>query len=844
MNKSRHLWLLIAGLVFLSSLFFAVLRPARAEETGTAPSIERVEAVSPAEAETTPSSSVGDEELPAREISPEDLAAAQPVVSQPASGDEGIPGVNGTPKELKGIIVSEGSELYDYGNSKTLVPDSEGAYTITRTSKYRYKLVFDLSKYNNNVNNGDWYNINIEGPVTLVDGQKIELKDPGTGIKIGTGLVTAYLKAKDQGGTVKVVLENLEAYLKAKGGTEVINARGNIWVDWSSTSVDEIGVMTADNTATESLQEWHLKFKDKKASVYTPDYNFAKRHGELRAETVTSDILGKTVDYVHNWTVDMNYMRKDYSSLTLHDEVAENSGPMQFIPESFVIKTGKPNNRLHLDNAETLSPDQYTVTFNSSYTAFDLTIKGAEGKAYKLTYKTTAPADGSVVRNVVSMKADGQVIPQTDKVPGRTTHVGKNLSKITEGGTLEVDTAYRIILYKTDADTGERLSGAEFEVHKADGSVVKLDPTDKDGRTISPRFSPEEINQSVKVVETKAPEGYEVVDAGEITITAEGSFKTIPNKRKAADPVKVSLSVDKTLTGRDLKADEFDFELVDEAGKVVATAKNDAAGKVTFPELSFSQDQVGQHVYSIREVAGKAAGITYDGKVLKATVTISLDKASHNLTSKVDYDQAASFTNRYQASAAKAKIQVSKELRGRDLKTDEFEFELLDAAGKLVASAKNDAAGQVAFEEISFDKAGTYEYSVREVAGKEEGVTYDDKTVKFLVTVVDKDGQLEADLAYKSEAKFVNSFTPPSTPPTSDVPNKPGENTPPPTSEVPNKPGKPGDSTPPPSGDQPAGKPSSKKVLPSTGQAASLLGLFGLGLALLAGLVLHRKTDK
>ena len=218
----------------------------------------------------------------------------------------------------------------------------------------------------------------------------------------------------------------------------------------------------------------------------------------------------------------------------------------------------------------------------------------------------------------------------------------------------------------------------------------------------------------------------------------------------------------KTLDGRGLKAGEFEFELLKvksdgSDGKVVATAKSDADGKVSFPEVELNA--AGEYRYRIREKAGSKRGVTYDASAYDLTVT-AVDNGDGKLECTVSYDggEAPTFTNRYEAKGS-FRAQAIKRLDGRGLKDKEFSFELIDKDGNVVATAKNGADGKVEFPEVELNAAGTYAYSIREVAGDDSGVVYDIAVRNLTVTATDNgDGTLKCEVAYEGSAmpEFVN----------------------------------------------------------------------------------------
>jgi len=218
----------------------------------------------------------------------------------------------------------------------------------------------------------------------------------------------------------------------------------------------------------------------------------------------------------------------------------------------------------------------------------------------------------------------------------------------------------------------------------------------------------------------------------------------------------VVFQVNKKLEGRQLKAQEFDFQLVNAAdNSVVATAKNDENGLVKFKKVKFKAE--GEFTYKIREVKGDLPGVTYDENDITATVKVT-DKAGAK-TAQVTYDRQA-FTNTYKAAATSLVVKASKKLAGATLAADQFTFELVDkASGQVVGTAKNKADGSVEFPALNYDAAGNYTYTIREVNDQKPGYTYDDKTLEVTVAVTDNgQGQLEAKATYASEEGFANTY--------------------------------------------------------------------------------------
>ncbi len=255
-----------------------------------------------------------------------------------------------------------------------------------------------------------------------------------------------------------------------------------------------------------------------------------------------------------------------------------------------------------------------------------------------------------------------------------------------------------------------------------------------------------------------------VTDDGKGNLTAEMSGPVSFANTYAVAPLSYSVSRDvsikKELAGRDLREGEFSFELL-EGDDVVATATNAADGTVTFPELTY--DAPGEHSYTVREVAGDAAGVSYDTTAYAVSVKVS-DNGDGKLAASTEGASAIVFNNTYAAAPATVNLTATKVLNGADLSDGQFTFELLNN-GDVMDRATNDAEGNVAFRELTLKQAGTYTFTMREVVGDVEGMTYDDAEHTIKVSVVDNgNGQLEATVEGNNPT-FTNSYTAPAAKP-------------------------------------------------------------------------------
>ena len=228
----------------------------------------------------------------------------------------------------------------------------------------------------------------------------------------------------------------------------------------------------------------------------------------------------------------------------------------------------------------------------------------------------------------------------------------------------------------------------------------------------------------------------------------------------------------KRLTGRDLAAGEFTFELLED-GVVVASGTNDANGTVTLSPIRY--EAPGTHTYTLREACPNALGlykgVTYDGATYTVVTTVS-DNGDGTLTAKHKLEgaaESAGFTNKYHAMPTQVSIGAIKVLEGRELKKDEFSFKLVGE--DIESTVTNDADGKINFDKFEYSEPGTYVYTISEVKGDKAGMTYDKSVFTATVNVVDDgEGNLKANVAFTKGDKsvegivFNNTYKKPETP--------------------------------------------------------------------------------
>ncbi len=553
--------------------------------------------------------------------------------------------------ELTNVITN--IKLYDVNNGREASKIGD-TYALRINTPYRFETNFDLSKYDGQLNDGDFFTLTIPAPATVQNGATIKLIDGVTNIQVGTAVVSS--NGPSQGGKVTITLQNLSAYLAATGGDQVQGVKGTFFVDFFV--AQEVTNQTWTYPSSETATTITHKFSA--AAAPPVDYsgvigveNYAKISGVLTKKPYNSVELGKSGTYVHPWHVRLNTRQATYSTpLVMNDKISETGGPMQFIPSTLKVNAGyySPTSFAFVASASLVAGRDYIVEYNSAYTEYKLTILQPSSfiagnglpAAFQVLYDTTSPADGSMVGNIIS--ASNNDIPITYRTDNQQLfYQVDRSSRISEGGTIVLDTANRLVIYKQDAETGATLAGAIFKLTTPSGREILLPPTDSNGRTYSEAFSSAEIAQGeFTITEMTAPSGYKLLtDPIKVRIGSTGTFRVIKNTK--IDPVKVNLQITKSLVGRALQDGEFSFELTDSNGAVLQTKTNDATGVVAFDEISFNQP--GTYTYQISEVKGSLPRVTYSDKVITATIEVTEKDGAY--VASVSYSPDATIENEY-----------------------------------------------------------------------------------------------------------------------------------------------------------------------------------------------------
>lgn len=345
----------------------------------------------------------------------------------------------------------------------------------------------------------------------------------------------------------------------------------------------------------------------------------------------------------------------------------------------------------------------------------------------------------------------------------------------------------------TDDASGDASSDAEANADEAevDADAAETDESNDESKPAAPT-APRSHTFIYTVTESGSAPGvtndtnatrkvsYTVTDdgAGHLVVKRDGgdgaaftftnTYGVAPTDSVVTDQVKTV----KRLTGRDLAAGEFTFDLLED-GVVVASGTNDANGTVTLSPIRYEAPAT--HTYTLREACPNALGlykgVTYDSATYTVVTTVS-DNGDGTLTATHKLEgttESAGFANKYHAMPTQVSIGAVKVLEGRELKKDEFSFKLVGE--DIESTVTNGADGKINFDKLEYDEPGTYVYTISEVKGDEAGMTYDKSVFTATVNVVDDgEGNLKANVAFTKGDKsvegivFNNTYKKPETP--------------------------------------------------------------------------------
>ena len=598
-----------------------------------------------------------------------------------------------------------------------------------------------------------------------------EVKGSAKGIVYDESQYKLEITAKDGGdGTLKA-----EVVLKDKSGKELLRktvskenpalGEKGITLDFANRydgSTDVSGGTKADINASKKLTGRKLKAGEFTFKLMTKPGD-GSEGTELQTKTNGAD------GSIHFDALSYRTNEKAAGSGTVLKKAVEDGYATKTTKDGKVVYT--VNYRV-AESANNL-PKGVTVTAGS----FDLSVEVTDNNDGTLTAKTIYPKDSGDKCEFVNTYGNGEAVPV--EVSGSKTldaEEGLNppdisgkftfkLKALTEGAPMPKDETVT-----NDGNGNVTFGTLAFNIN----NLEDVDPADDGSRKKTFKYSVTESG-SVPGVDndSKSTKEFELTlkDDGEGHLTVipkeTNNLFTFTNTygvKKLSSSVTDQIDITKKLDGRDLKDGEFKFRLMED-GKVME-ATNDANGKVTFDKITYTKP--GSHTYTVCEENDGKGGVIYDSNSY-TVYTLVVDngngklEATHRIDKEISGDQPAAkditFANKYQAKSTEVSLGVTKRLDNAKLKSGQFTFVLKDANGEEVESATNKADGSVQFKAISFDKAGTYEYTIEELNDKQKEITYDTKVHHVTITVTDDgEGSLKAVLTGDTAAVFINSY--------------------------------------------------------------------------------------
>lgn len=412
------------------------------------------------------------------------------------------------------------------------------------------------------------------------------------------------------------------------------------------------------------------------------------------------------------------------------------SGAVEFGPITFTM-----------ENVFGTTPTTQDVTVEEEQTAEETTVEGETA---------TAEGEAEAVAGEEAAVTEGEEITEGETVTAGVTNANEGIELQTAGRT------------KTFT----------YIIKETAGSMPGV-TNDTSEKTITVKVT-DEGNGKISVVATPDKDAEEGND-----FTFTNVYKVVPETSSPTGDG--GFTITKTLTGRDMKAGEFEFRLeaTDSDWWTAPTnpaAADGEAAQITFGDIQFNKP--GDYTYTLKEKKGNVAGVDYDDTAYTVIAHVTDKDADGNYTGKLTVtweilgatDKTVAFKNTYTADPTSVSLGAGKLIKGRDLKAGEFSFLLTDADGKEIDTAKNEENGAVTFKTITFDEAGTYSYEIKEVLPKDDdsktdgiqsnNVTYDENIYHVTVDVKDntEKGCLEATVTYEDSdgaPLFVNKYTKP-----------------------------------------------------------------------------------
>ena len=536
--------------------------------------------------------------------------------------------------------------------------------------------------------------------------------------------------------------------------------------------------------------EFSFSVRDAHGNVVATASNRATGDGE--AAELTFSRIAYTTDALEQMVEDGTATRADDGSWSIPYTVSEDTAALPAgvtaTASSFDITVKVTDNgKGGLDVAVTY-PDgcDGKLSFVNGYGTNEATVDLAGTKTLAL-----GQAGLGLTRADIEGKYTFKVEP-LDGAPAPVDASGKTVTEAVNDAAGNVELGHVTFKQPSDLDDaaidGDGLRAKTFAYRVSESGSVDGVVNDAVATKVFTVRVVEDTNAGTLAAEVLPAEG---TPEGKGAFEFTNTYGVNPTPSSVTDQIKVG----KKLKGRDLAEGEFEFQLVEIAAdgseSVAVTGRNAADGTVALDPVTYTAP--GTHSYELREVAGTAGGVTYDGATHRVRTTVT-DAGNGTLAVRHELadaegnptgDDSVTFTNGYEAAPVALKLGAAKVLKGAELKAGQFGFVLKSRDGKVMSTARNAADGSVTFDALTFKQAGTYTFTVSEVDDGQAHVTYDKAVHKIVVTVSDeaadgtKTGYLSAKVSYEGDANlppvFTNSYAEePGTPETPGIPENPG----------------------------------------------------------------------
>ena len=776
-------------------------------------------------------------------------------------------------KDITVQLYADGQALEGMTQTLTKASGWKAAFTKLPGLKDGKKIEYSVVE----TNTPEGYTSKVE---KIDDANVIKVVNTSTKPKVSNAKVTLNLKKAFEGGELKG--DDFEFVAKDSNNKVVGTAKNK-----------EDGSITFDNITVDQAGTFNYKITETKGTDKTITYSDKTITATVVVVEKDNALVVEQINYSDGQTDTNTFTNKKEAPKTESAKATlqvkklfkegETSLPLADDQFEFVLKEGETT----LETAKNKANG--TVTFKElSYTAegtHTYTITENKGTDASINY-----SNQTITATVDVKKVNDKLVP-TVTYSGGDTEKGDTFTNTktpptpptptpvppTEKPTTAQFKAKKVLAINGTSDRTLKANEFTFLLKDQDGKLLDTKTNDENGDIL---FNPVTFSKAGTFTYTideqkpATPESAIAYDESVHTVTvtvtkdANGQLNADVKYDSKMDtltftntytpptpptPSEKQITTSKILEGRDLQGGEFSFNLLDANGTVLQTKQNAADGTVTFDPIAYTEDTIGTHQYTIKEVLpADKANIQYDEGQVDVTITVTKDEASNAIQAVVSYGAKKTFINKVipptppTVNNPELKLYTLK-VRKVDEKGDYLAgavFGLFEADGVTpVANPYGQGQAQAISGQdgiASFVGFEAKEYVIRELSAP-SGYQLSDTAIKVSTSDFASASNLEVD-----KGNVVNKLLPP--PPSTDIPYIPTPSnskpkTPSPNGDKPKSNDNPKSSETPKSSDKPK---ENKRSLPSTG-TEDQLGLLTTGLTFvataIASMTLKKKED-